>query len=151
SSIVLGATLTLLGLLIGFTFSMAAGRYEQRKNYEADEANAIGTEYLRADLLPAANAARARELLVKYLDLRISFYTERSEDRLGQIDKETAHSQTLLWTEAREGAAAQPTPTVALAAAGMNEVLDRQGYTEAAWRNRLPEEAWVLMVAIAVS
>jgi|SRR6266850_1234973 len=41
---VLGGTLTLLGLIIGFTFSMAVERYNQRKNYEEEEANAIGTE-----------------------------------------------------------------------------------------------------------
>src|SRR5258705_7780664 len=49
--IVLGATLTLLGLIVGFTFSMAVSRYDQRKNLEEQEANAIGTEYVRADLL----------------------------------------------------------------------------------------------------
>ena len=52
-NVILGATLTLLGLLIGFSFSMASTRYDQRKTYEEAEANAIGTEYLRADLLPA--------------------------------------------------------------------------------------------------
>src|SRR5437588_11598689 len=46
-SVVLGATLTLLALLIGFSFSMAVSRYDQRKNYEEAEANAIGTQYLR--------------------------------------------------------------------------------------------------------
>ena len=51
--VIQAATLTLLGLIIGFTFSMALNRYDQRKNYEEEEANAIGTEYLRADLLPA--------------------------------------------------------------------------------------------------
>ena len=50
------ATLTLLGLIIGFSFSMAISRYDQRKNYEEAEANAIGTEYVRAGLLPAADA-----------------------------------------------------------------------------------------------
>src|ERR1700722_9372713 len=44
------ATLTLLGLIIGFSFSMATGRYDQRKTYEEAEANAIGTEYVRAVL-----------------------------------------------------------------------------------------------------
>jgi hypothetical protein len=48
------ATLTLLGLLIGFSFSMAVSRYDERKNCEEAEANAIGTEYVRADLLPSA-------------------------------------------------------------------------------------------------
>jgi hypothetical protein len=58
--VILTATLTLLGLIIGFSFSMAISRYDQRKNYEEAEANAIGTEYLRADLLPEADAARVR-------------------------------------------------------------------------------------------
>src|SRR5438046_2872899 len=48
------AALTLLGLIIGFSFSMAISRYDQRKNYEEAEANAIGTEYVRADLLQPA-------------------------------------------------------------------------------------------------
>ncbi|MFJ5382844.1 hypothetical protein ACIPID_14340, partial [Cupriavidus sp. CER94] len=50
-NIIQGATLTLLALLIGFTLSMAVGRYDQRKNLEEEEANAIGTEYLRVELL----------------------------------------------------------------------------------------------------
>src|SRR5215472_16639108 len=49
---VLAASLTLLALIIGFSFSMAVSRYDQRKNYEEAEANAIGTEYLRTNLLP---------------------------------------------------------------------------------------------------
>src|SRR5580700_55063 len=71
---ILATTLTLNGLIIGFTFSMAIGRYEQRKNFEEEEANAIGTEYVRADLLPGDVAARVRALLSNYLDQRILFY-----------------------------------------------------------------------------
>ena len=62
-SVVLGATLTLLGLIIGFSYSMATARYDQRKTYEEAEANAIGTEYVRADLLGPAEASQIRELL----------------------------------------------------------------------------------------
>jgi len=57
-NLIVAATLTLLGLIIGFTFSMAINRYDQRKNYEEAEANAIGTEFVRAGLLPATDAAR---------------------------------------------------------------------------------------------
>ena len=64
------ATLTLLALLIGFSFSMAISLYDQRKNYEEAEANAIGTEFGRADLLPAGDSAKVRDLLRKYLDRR---------------------------------------------------------------------------------
>src|SRR5690242_13443386 len=71
---VLTATLTLLALIIGFSFSMAVSRYDQRKNCEEAEANAIGTEYLRADLLPPDNGTRVRQLLRQYVDQRIDFY-----------------------------------------------------------------------------
>src|SRR5690348_8451100 len=63
--ILLSASLTLLALVIGFSFAMAIDRYDQRKNYEEAEANAIGTEYLRAQLLPAAEATTIRKSLVE--------------------------------------------------------------------------------------
>ena len=86
-SVVQTATLTLLCLIIGFTFSMAVVRYDQRKNYEEEEANAIGTEYFRAGLLPAEDASVVRALLRKYLDLRILFYRTRKESQ--QIIRDT--------------------------------------------------------------
>ena len=149
-SVILAATLTLLGLIIGFSFSMAISRYDQRKNYEEAEANAIGTEYVRADLLPAADAARVRALLRNYLDHRILFYQTRNEQQLRQINANTAQLQSELWAAVKAPAAAQPTPVVALAISGMNDVLNSQGYTQAAWWNRIPLAAWVLMAAIAI-
>jgi hypothetical protein len=148
--IVQGAVLTLLGLLIGFTFSMAINRYEQRKNYEEAEANAIGTEYVRADVLPAADGARVRQLLRNYLSQRLQFYNTRDLQLLRQIDVDTAQMQNELWSAVQARAVAQPTPMVALAVSGMNDVLNSQGYTQAAWWNRIPSEAWVLLAAIAI-
>jgi hypothetical protein len=148
--IVLGATLTLLGLIIGFSFSMAISRYDQRKNYEEAEANAIGTEYVRADLLPAADAATVRALLRRYIDQRILFYTNRDAQQLRRINAETATLQVELWSSVHAPATAHPTAVVALAVAGMNDVVNAQGYTQAAWRNRIPIAAWALMGAIAV-
>jgi len=144
------ASLTLLGLLIGFTFSMALTRYDQRKGYEEAEANAIGTEYVRAELLPAADTARVQELLKKYLDLRVLFYTTRDGQQLQQINTNTRQLQDELWSAVQASAAAQPTPMNALAISGMNDVLNSQGYTQAAWWNRIPLEAWGLLVAIAI-
>ena len=148
--LILAATLTLLGLIIGFTFSMAIGRYDQRKNYEEAEANAIGTEYVRADLLPAADAAKVRALLRNYLDQRVLFYMTRGEQQIRQINARTAQLQTELWSALLAPAAAQQTPMVALAVWGMNDVLNSQGYTQAAWRNRIPIAGGVLMAAIAI-
>ena len=147
--VVLGATLTLLGLLIGFSFSMAVSRYDQRKNYEEAEANAIGTEYVRADLLPADDRPRVRELLKKYIDQRVLFYTTRNKQKLVKIEADTAELQNELWSAMRPRTA-QSTPLLALAVSGMNDVLNSQGYTQAAWRNRIPIAAWGLMMAIAI-
>jgi hypothetical protein len=148
--IVQGATLTLLGLIIGFTFSMALNRYDLRKNYEEQEANAIGTEYIRADLLPAADATKVRALLSKYVEQRELFYTTRDEQQLAQVNARTAQLQADLWGAVVPPATAQPTPLSALVVAGMNDVLNTQGYTQAAWWNRIPIAAWALMSMIAL-
>jgi hypothetical protein len=148
--LIVSSTLTLLALIIGFTFSMAISRYDQRKNYEESEANAIGTEYVRADLLPAADGARLRGLLKNYLDQRILFYTTSDEQKLRQIDLSTAQLQSEMWSAVQAPAAAQSTPTLALIVSGMNDVLNAQGYTQAAWWNRIPIAAWCLMIGIAI-
>ncbi len=149
-SVVQSATLTLLALVIGFSLSMAVARYDQRKNYEEEEANAIGTEFLRADLLPASEAAATRALLLKYLDQRIQYYRIRDPRQLAQIDAATTQLETAMWTAVRSGAAAQPNPVTALAVAGMNDVINTQGYTQAAWWNRVPFAAWTLLVLIGL-
>jgi hypothetical protein len=147
---VAGAILTLLGLIIGFTFSMSVSRYDQRKTFEEAEANAIGTEFARATLLPAADAARVRVLLTRYVDLRIRDYATRDKAEVQRLKQQTGPLQDQLWSAVRDPATAQPSPMTALAVSGMNDVLNSQGYTQAAWWNRIPLSAWWLMVAIAV-
>jgi hypothetical protein len=148
--VVQAATATLLALLIGFSFSMAADRYNQRKVLEEGEANAIGTEFVRAELLPVSDAANTRRLLTAYLQQRILFYTPMSEARRAQVNQSTNQLQSELWVAVRGPALAQPTPVAALAVAGMNDVLNSQGYAQAAAWNRIPREAWYLMSVIAI-
>jgi hypothetical protein len=149
-SVILSATLTLLGLLIGFSFSMAISRYDQRKGYEEAEANAIGTEYLRADLLPAKEATLVQDLLKKYLEQRILFYSVRRSSEFDKINRDTAALQNQLWGAIRPASLADPSPVMALVVSGMNDVLNAQGYTQAAWWNRIPLPAWILMGLISV-
>lgn len=148
--LVQGATLTLLGLIIGFTFSMAVARYDQRKSLEEEEANAIGTEYARADLLPAATATTVRNLLAAYLEQRILFYTIRGHENRVDADARSARLQADMWAAVAAAATAQPNPVTALAVTGMNDVLNAQGYAEAMSRNRIPAAAWAMMSAIAI-
>jgi hypothetical protein len=148
--LILAATLTMLSLIVGFTFSMAAGRYEQRKNFEEAEANAIGTEMLRADLLPPADADKVRKLLRAYIDQRIRFYVDMGDDQRKEIASQTTRLQNALWSAVRASSVAQPTPVEALALAGMNDVINSQGYTQAAYWNRIPTAAWILLAVIAL-
>jgi hypothetical protein len=149
-NVLLGAVLSLLALIIGFSFSLAAGRYDQRKNLEEAEANAIGTEYVRADLLPAADGAKVRALLKSFLDQRIQFYDANREAPLAEINARSMKLQAELWAAVAGPANAAPTPVTALVVSGMNEVLNAQGYTQAAWWNRIPHSAWSLMIVISI-
>ncbi len=148
--VIMSAIMTLLALIIGFSFSMAVNRFDQRKNCEEAEANSIGTEYFRADFLPPADAARVRTLLRGYLDQRVLFYRTRDNRQLQQIDAATAQLETDMWTVVQAPAAARPTPLVALTASGMNDVLNSRGYSQAAWLYRIPGEAWILMSVMAI-
>lgn len=144
------ATLTLLALIIGFTFSMAIARYDLRQTYEEAEANAIGTEFLRADLLPSKTAESIKGLLNEYLDQRILFYSKQDQETAKQITQRTMAIENAMWSEILPVARTQPTPPITLAVSGMNDVINARGYTQAAWWNRIPTAAWWLMAAIAV-
>jgi hypothetical protein len=150
--IVLGATLTLLGLIIGFTFSMALSRYDSRKNLEEAEANAIGTAYLRADLLPAPHDARLRGLLADYARTRAALYEKRQFelDAASALDKRSAQLQGELWRVAVAGGRIDPSPLTPLVVGGVNDVINAQGLAQAAWWNRIPVSAWLLMLAIGL-
>jgi hypothetical protein len=149
-SIVQTSTLTLLALLIGFTLSMAVNRYDQRKNLEENEANAIGTEYARADVVAASLGTRIKMELVHYAQLRREHFQARDPGELARIDRQTTQSQTELWQLATQVANDQPTPIGAAVMTGMNDVLNSQDYSEAALENRIPLGAWALMIVIAV-
>lgn len=149
-NLLLGAVLSILALLIGFTFSMAVSRYDMRKNYEEEEANAIGTEWLRADLLTASESGAVKTLLRQYLDQRILFYHSRSPAELQRINNDTAVIQDNLWRIVSQQARESQTPVMQLVASGMNDVFNRSGYTQAAWWNRIPRSAWTLLFILSM-
>lgn len=145
-----GATFTLLALLIGFSVSMAVSRYDQRKNLEEAEANAIGTEFARADLAESHLRDSIKGTLLQYTRLRLTEFRTRNADERRRLDSEIAALQSELWRQATQVAKDQPTPVGALVVAGMNDVLNSQDYSEAARINHIPRGAWVLMILIAV-
>ena len=78
------ATFALLGLLLGFAFSGALGRFDARRGLIIEEANAIGTAYLRLDLAPLEDQPGLRHLFREYLDARIGVYATPAEDAARQ-------------------------------------------------------------------
>jgi hypothetical protein len=148
--LVRNATFTLLAVLLGFSLSMAVSRYDLRKTYEEEEANAIGTENARLDLLPAETASTTRAALIDYTRLRLVYYSSQNPDELRRAEIDTAKLQGEMWAAVSTAANQQSTPVAALAAAGMNDVLNSQGYALAAWRNRLPVEVWGLLLFVAI-
>ena len=148
---ILNATLSLLALIIGFTFAMAINRYDGRSDLDGAEATAISTEYARADLLPVDAAAQVRDLLGRYVQLRIRFYEVDDPEQLEQIRSDTQRLKTKLWSAVAGPAASAPTPMTALAVSGMNDVLNSEIQTDEAWRFHIPAAAWVLMLLIAMA
>jgi hypothetical protein len=95
------AVFALLGLLIAFTFSGALSRFDVRRIQAVDEANAIGTAYLRIDLLPASAQPLLRETFRKYVDARIETYRVLPDIKAARV--ELARSQDLqraIWAQA---------------------------------------------------
>jgi hypothetical protein len=149
--LVRNAMFTLLGLVIGFAISMAVSRYDLRKSLEESEANAIGTEYLRLELMSPEAAATARNLLKTYVDERIAYYGIRDPVEGAANAAETAKTMNALWAAVSPESEAHQNAVTALVDSGMNDVINSYGYTVAAWRNRLPVEVWLLIIVVATT
>jgi hypothetical protein len=145
-----GAMLGLLALLLGFTFAMAAGRYEARRALVLQEANAIGTTYLRASLLPDAHKAAVEDLLRRYVDARLDFFYA-GEDRARQdaAEQAAAKLQRELWANAVAAAKEAPSPMTSTFISALNETIDLDATRLNTLRNHVPGAVWLLVLAVA--
>src|SRR5579863_2073448 len=129
--------LGVLGLLLGFTMSMAVTRFEVRKQLILEEANAIGTAHLRTQLLPAVEGKEIADLLRAYTDLRLA--PEHGGDIFEQISnarQESARLQAAFWRRAVDYGQKDPNPVrVGLLLQSLNEVIDLDGARWMAFRN----------------
>ncbi len=110
-----GAVFALMGLLVAFTFSGAASRLEARRQLIVEEANDIGTAYLRLDLLPPEPRATLQEKLRRYTDTRLEAY--RTSDQPSVAYGKLAEAQTLqgeIWAEAIQGCQPPAAPPCAM-------------------------------------
>jgi hypothetical protein len=100
--------LGVLGLLLAFTMSMGAARFDIRQQLVVEESNAIGTTWLRSKMLPAPENAEFAMLLRQYVDARVRFATVRSLRELPLWREEEARLQDALWSHATAFAAREP-------------------------------------------
>jgi hypothetical protein len=121
------AVFSLLGLLIAFTLGGAASRYDARRELIAREANAIGTAYLRIDLLPPSAQPRLREDFRSYLDARIEFF--RNLSLIQYVGRQGVEQygvlQNKIWAEAVAGCREANSPAItSLVISSLNEMFD---------------------------
>ena len=147
-----GALLGLLGLLLGFTFAMAVSRFEARKQLVVDEANAIGTTWLRAALLGPKACEDVRMLLRDYTQARLDLFARDAseEDRKSATARSSA-GQADLWKIAVNSALAAPSPTTALFIQSLNEMIDLNAKRFAAKRNQVPSSVWLLLMIVSAT
>jgi hypothetical protein len=142
---VLSTALLVLALLLGFTFSMALSRYDERRQLVVQEANDIGTAWLRAGLAPAPHGPALQRALARYAVLR-------QESPLPHETEKLAAATSLRDTLWREASAAQLALDGARAAslvAAVNAVIDTGTTRERAVAARVPGEVMLLLVAFA--
>jgi hypothetical protein len=143
------ALLGLAALLIGFTFSMAQARYDARKEIVLGKANAIGTTYLRAQLLDDARAEELRALLRRYVDVRLAFGVAGADrDRTEELLRQSSELADQIWARVSAAGRADHTPTTALLVSSTNEMLDAGEAYLAAFANPLPVTVFLVLVLV---
>ena len=142
-----GAVLGLLALLLGFTFSMALNHYDLRRSLVVQEANSIGTTWLRSSFLSGEMRDVSRRLLREYVELRVKDAGILTDQPflLGQA----AEIQAALWKQAEIAAALAPTPITVSYITSLNETIDLASTRLAAARYRVPGALWLMLLIVS--
>ena len=145
-SSLVGATLAMLAFLIVFVNGFAAQRFDTRRHLVLEEANAIGTTYLRTGFLDEPYRTQARQLLPEYVDSRLAATNP------SKFAEERAHSEQIqnqLWAGAEAAARANPSAITALYEESVNEVIDLHEERVTAATARVPLTIWVVIYFVA--
>ena len=144
-----GATLGLLALLLGFSFALAAGRFSDRVQLIVSEANAIGTAWLRSDLMPQGESAELHKILADYTDQRIIFYD--AEDKAGQAAAAARSEvlQTRMWALVSSEAKAKPALANVLLPP-FNDLIDLHASRLAAASRHMPAMLLLLLLSCSL-
>jgi hypothetical protein len=142
----------LLGLLIAFTFSGAAARFEARRHLITEEANAIGTAYLRLDLLTAEAQKSLKEKFRLYVDSRLAAYRDVSDREATKAAlARSAAIQSEIWTESVAASRAMlPQPAAMLLLPALNQMIDITTTRSVAMQNHPPSIIFIMLIFLAL-
>jgi hypothetical protein len=142
----LSATLALLGLLIAFTFSLAVSRFDARRQLVVNEANAIGTAWLRAGLAGGPQDPQLQQAITRYTDVRLGLSTGRNA---ATVDRETVRAQGAVWDALGKSVANAPPTLVNSTVIAVNEMFDAASSRKAERGARIPARVLELLVLYA--
>lgn len=141
----------LMGLLIAFTFSGAATRFDTRRQLIVEEANSIGTAWLRLDLLPSGAQPELRDLFRRYLDARLAVYQKLPDLQAAHAELGRANAlQGEIWTRAVAASQQASTPLVAQLVPALNEMFDIATTRTMAAQIHPPAIIFILMGVLAL-
>jgi hypothetical protein len=146
------ALFALLGLLVGFTFSGAQTRLEHRRDLIVHEANAIGTAYLRLDVLPVDAQPMLRDTFRRYVDTRLAYYKKLFGADAPATLRQAEQLQRQIWQDTMTALAEtklQGATEVLLPA--LNEMFDVTTTRQAALRTHLPPAIFAMLMALALA
>jgi hypothetical protein len=150
SGTIQGAVLGLLGLLLGFTFAMSVTRYDSRRQLVVEEANSIGTTWLRADFLPEKHRDEIRKLLREYAEVHLEQHKHDTlSSEMMRVRARVAELHRQLWHHGTTGAEEKTTPLTASFIAALNETIDLDASRMAARGNYVPGAVWLLLLVVA--
>lgn len=148
------AVFGLLGLLLAFTFSGAASRFEQRRHLIVEEANAIGTAYLRMDGMPVDAQPALRALFREYAQVRYSVYRNvRDEEETSLLVSRTAALQDQIWRQVVALCSRPGTPSqmAMLSLPALNDMIDITTTRVGATQNHPPFIIFVLLGGLSLA
>ena len=144
-----GALLTLFGLLMGFTFSMAVSRYDTRKVLAVQEANAVGKTWLRTAVLAEPVRTEEQNLLREYVQQRLQYHREvYIPENARETEERAETTQAKLWAVASNYAIDHRDPVTTLYLQALNDAIDTAAERVAAEKNRIPAEAWWMLLFV---
>jgi hypothetical protein len=142
--------LSLLGVMLAFSFSLASARFEKRRELIIQESMNIGTSYFRAGLLPDTLKKDLRDLLKDYLNVRINFYKEgNSESDMNNIHRTGRHIQVKIWHKTAVIGKKHPNLNTNITILALNEMIAISGNISSSFKNHVPRFIIILLIFVS--